>query len=84
MKKINLNPNMVIKKYYELKNIENVGNYFNVSYTPIKRILIENNIEIPLRKYSINENYFNTIDSSENDGDYYMCNNCEGKGRIKL
>jgi len=56
---------MVIKKYYELKNIENVGNYFNVSYTPIKRILIENNIEIPLRKYSINENYFNTIDSSE-------------------
>ena len=64
-KKIILNKEEVIQKYEELKNVTKVGKVFNVSCGPIKRILKENGHTITNRRYEVNHNYFDIIDSEE-------------------
>ena len=64
-KKIVLNKEEVIQKYEELKNVTKVGKVFNVSCGPIKRILKENGHTITNRRYEVNHNYFDIIDSEE-------------------
>ena len=63
--KINIEPNLVIKKYEELKNLKSVAKSFNVSLRPIKRILKENNIVLTNRRFNVNHDYFKVIDSEE-------------------
>lgn len=59
-----------IKKKYETKGIRTIAKEFGVGRGPIKRILLEQNLFIPhrkgiQRKYSLNESYFERIDSKE-------------------
>ena len=65
MNKIELDNNLVIQKYYELMSLRKVGDFFGVSISPIKRILNENKIDFQQRRYSVNETYFDIIDSEE-------------------
>jgi intein-encoded DNA endonuclease-like protein len=64
-KRIDINDNLVIEKYNELKNIHKVAKYFNVSISPIQRILKRNNFELTNRRYDVNHNYFEVIDTEE-------------------
>jgi intein-encoded DNA endonuclease-like protein len=64
-KKIHLNKEEVIQKYKELKSVVKVGKVFNVSFGPIKRILKENGYNPTQRKYKVNHNYFDNIDTEE-------------------
>ena len=64
-KKIHLNKEEVIQKYKELKNVIKVGKVFNVSSGPIKRILKENGYPPIQRRYKVNHNYFDNIDTEE-------------------
>jgi len=65
MEKLLLDENEVIHKYNELKNIHKVANYFEVSVTPINRILKNSGIELTNRRYEVNHDYFNVIDTQE-------------------
>ena len=65
MEKLLLNVGEVIEKYNELKNIHKVAKYFNVSVTPIRRILNDNGLKLTNRRYSVNHEYFNEIDNEE-------------------
>lgn len=65
MEKLLLNETDVFEKYNELKNIHKVAKYFNVSITPICRILRKNGLELTNRRYSVNYEYFDNIDSEE-------------------
>lgn len=64
-KRINIDDSIVLEKYSELKNIHKVAEYFNVSISPIKRILKNNNFELTNRRYEVNEEYFDVIDTEE-------------------
>jgi intein-encoded DNA endonuclease-like protein len=65
MEKLLLNEKDVINQYNKLKNIHKVAEYFKVSVSPIIRIIKSNGIELTNRRYSVNDNYFDIIDSEE-------------------
>lgn len=52
-RKLELNEQLVINKYKELKVIEEVARYFSCSFGSIKNILIKNNIDIVKHTYKI-------------------------------
>ena len=64
-KRINIDNNLVIEKYTELKNIHKVAEYFSVSISPIQRILKNSNLGLTNRRYNVNHNYFDNIDTEE-------------------
>jgi hypothetical protein len=64
-KRINIEDSLVIEKYNELKNIYKVAEYFHVSISPIQRILKKNNFELTNRRYEVDEEYFDIIDTEE-------------------
>lgn len=63
--RIDIDYDLIIKKYNELKNIKKVAESFGVSVRPIKRILNKKNVKLTNRKYDVNHSYFETIDSEE-------------------
>jgi intein-encoded DNA endonuclease-like protein len=63
--RIDIEDNLVIERYNELKNLKKVAKSFGVSLRPIKRILKKNNIELTNRRYEVNHNYFEIIDTEE-------------------
>ena len=65
MEKLLLNENDVISQYNELKNIRKVAEYFKVSVSPISRIIRSSGIELTNRRYSINDSYFDIIDTED-------------------
>ena len=65
MEKLLLNEVDVINQYKELKNIHKVADYFNVSTTPIRKILKKNTIILSNRRYDVDEKYFDIIDNEE-------------------
>jgi hypothetical protein len=65
MEKLLLNEKEVIEKYNEFKNIHRVADYFEVSTTPISRIIKNSGIELTNRRYKVNHDYFNVIDTQE-------------------
>jgi hypothetical protein len=65
MEKLLLNENDVIVQYNELKNIHKVAKHFNVSVSPISRIIKSKGIELTNRRYSVNDSYFDIIDNEE-------------------
>jgi hypothetical protein len=60
-----LNQDDVLEQYELLKNIHKVAEYFNVSITPIKKILKLNGVDVTNRRYEVNHNYFDEIDTEE-------------------
>ncbi len=69
-KRIKINVPKVIKLYLKGKSAPEIAKLLNVSYTPIYTILRENNIVLrnpseSHRKYTINEHYFDNIDTHE-------------------
>jgi hypothetical protein len=65
MEKLLLDEKEVIEKYNELKNIHKVADYFEVSVTPISRIIKNNGFNLTNRRYNVNHDYFNIIDTQE-------------------
>jgi len=65
MEKLSLNEKKVVETYLKLKNIHKVAKKFNVSLSPIYRILRDNEIELTNRRYNVNESYFDSIDTEE-------------------
>lgn len=65
MEKLFLDQNDIVLKYNELKNIHKVAKFFNVSITPIKRILIDSGVILTNRRFSVDKEYFNHIDNEE-------------------
>lgn len=65
MEKLLLNETDVVNQYNLLKNIHKVAEYFNVSITPITRILKSNGINLTNRRFVVNHNYFDKIDTEE-------------------
>jgi intein-encoded DNA endonuclease-like protein len=63
--RIDIDYNLIIEKYDELKNLKKVAKSFGVSLRPIKRILEKNNVELTNRRYNVNHEYFKIIDSEE-------------------
>ena len=63
--RIDIDDNLVIERYNELKNLKKVAKSFGVSLRPIKRILNKNNIELTNRRFNVNHSYFNVIDSED-------------------
>ena len=63
--RINIDDNLVIGRYNELKNLKKVAESFGVSLRPIKRILKKNNLELTNRRFNVNHSYFRVIDSEE-------------------
>ncbi len=63
--RIDIDKNLVIERYNELKNLKKVAKSFGVSLRPIKRILKENNFELTNRRYEVNHDYFESIDTEE-------------------
>lgn len=63
--RIDIDDNLVIERYNELKNLKKVAKSFGVSLRPIKRILKKNNFELTNRRFDVNHSYFSTIDSEE-------------------
>lgn len=63
--RIDIDDNLVIKKYFELKNLKKVAKSFGVSLRPIKRILEKNKVELTNRRYNVNHEYFKVIDSED-------------------
>jgi intein-encoded DNA endonuclease-like protein len=63
--RIDIDNNLVIERYNELKNLKKVAKSFGVSLRPIKRIFKENNIVLTNRRYNVNHNYFENIDNEE-------------------
>ena len=63
--RIDIDDNLVIEKYNELKNLKKVAESFGVSLRPIKRILKKNNLELTNRRYNVNHKYFEVIDTEE-------------------
>lgn len=63
--RIEIDDNLVIEKYDELKNIKKVAISFGVSTRPIKRILDKNKIFLTNRRYNVNHSYFKVIDTEE-------------------
>ena len=65
MEKLLLNEIEVINQYNKLKNIHKVAKNFNVSITPIKRILSEHGLDISNRRYCVDDSYFDKIETEE-------------------
>jgi len=65
MEKLLLNETDVVSQYNKLKNIHKVAKYFNVSISPITRILKSNGFDLTNRRYNVNHNYFDIIDTEE-------------------
>jgi DNA-binding transcriptional regulator WhiA len=65
MEKLLLNEKDVINQYNKLKNIHKVAEYFKVSVSPISRIIKSSGIKLTNRRYSVNDSYFDIIDSEE-------------------
>lgn len=65
MEKLLLNETDVVNQYNKLKNIHKVAKYFNVSISPITRILKSNGFDLTNRRYNVNHNYFDIIDTEE-------------------
>jgi len=63
--KIDIDYDLVIERYNELKNLKKVAKSFGVSLRPIKRILKENSLALTNRRYDVNHNYFEVIDTEE-------------------
>lgn len=63
--RIDIDKNLVIERYNELKNLKKVAKSFGVSLRPIKRILKENNFVLTNRRYEVNHDYFESIDTEE-------------------
>jgi len=63
--RIDIDDNLVIERYRELKNLKKVAKSFGVSLRPIVRILKKNNCVLTNRKYEVNHSYFEQIDSEE-------------------
>lgn len=63
--RIDIDKDLVIERYNELKNLKKVAKSFGVSLRPIKRILKENNFELTNRRYEVNHDYFENIDTEE-------------------
>jgi len=63
--RIDIDDNLVIERYNELKNLKKVANSFGVSLRPIKRILKKNNLQLTNRRFDVNHSYFRIIDSEE-------------------
>lgn len=65
MEKLLLDEIAVVNQYNRLKNVHKVAKHFNVSISPIKRILKLNGVELTNRRYNVNEHYFDDIDTEE-------------------
>jgi hypothetical protein len=63
--RIDIDDNLVIERYNELKNLKKVAKSFGVSLRPIKRILSKNNIILTNRRFDVNHSYFSIIDSEK-------------------
>jgi hypothetical protein len=63
--RIDIDYDLIIEKYNELKNLKKVAKSFGVSLRPIKRILEKNKVELTNRRYNLNHEYFKIIDSEE-------------------
>ena len=63
--RIDIDYDLIIEKYNELKNLKKVAKFFGVSLRPIKRILEKNNAELTNRRYNLNHEFFKNIDSEE-------------------
>jgi hypothetical protein len=55
----------VLKKYSLLKSVHKVANYYNMSISPIIKVLKMNGIDLTNRRYNVNNNYFDIIDTEE-------------------
>ena len=64
----------ILTKEKELQEI-------NITIANLTKII--NEVEVICNKCNGTGKIFKRT-CAEDDGDYYMCNNCEGKGRIKL
>jgi hypothetical protein len=65
-KKIELDEKLILQKYSEFDSMEKVSLHFGLMSTqPIIRILNKYGISRSTRKYQVNENYFDNIDSEE-------------------
>ena len=65
MERIDLDSELVVKKYSELMNVKKVGDFFGVSHHPIMRVLKQEGIKVEQRRYFSNETYFDIIDTEE-------------------
>jgi DNA-binding transcriptional regulator WhiA len=63
--RIDIDYDLVIERYNEFKNLKKVAKSFGVSLRPIKRILKENNLVVTNRRYNVNHNYFEVIDTED-------------------
>lgn len=63
--KIDIDYDLIIERYNNLKNLKKVAKSFNVSIRPIKRILENNSIKLTNRRYNVNHSYFEVIDTEE-------------------
>lgn len=63
--RIDIDDNLVIERYEQIKNLKKVAKSFGVSLRPIVRILKKNNIIFTNRKYNVNHDFFENIDSEE-------------------
>ena len=93
MEKLLLNEIDVINQYYKLNNIHKVADYFNVSISPINRIIKSNGILLTNRRYQVNDTYFDKIDTEDKaywlgflyaDGYVRMKDGKSGELRLKL
>lgn len=96
MRRIEIKKEMVddiIKSYNLGKNLIQVGKIFNLKNHIIKRILKENGIKIRTKKYDVDENFFEKIDTEEKsywlgflyaDGYIRKRNNKYGNLHLKL
>jgi hypothetical protein len=60
-----LNDSDVLEQYSIFKNIHKVAKHFNMSTNPIKKILKMNGVDLTNRRYDVNHNYFDIIDTEE-------------------
>lgn len=65
MEKLSLNEIEVINQYYKLESIHKVAEYFNVSVSPIIRIIKSSGISLTNRRYQVNDTYFDKIDTED-------------------
>ena len=65
MEKLLLNETEVLNQYSRLKNIHKVAEYFNISVSPISRIIKSTGFKLTNRRYNVNHNYFDLIDTEE-------------------
>jgi len=63
--RIDIDDNLVIERYNQLKNLKKVAQSFGVSLRPILRILKKNNVELTNRRYNVNHSFFEVIDTEE-------------------